>query len=116
MSSLTWQSPRPFGIGTTREVVLASGLARVRERFFGWEEGRRYAFSVYEANAPLFSHLAEDYAMAPEPSDEGSTRFTWRVAIEPTTVLALPFKPLAPVPKLAFGRMAADGEPHFART
>jgi hypothetical protein len=113
VSSLTWLSERPFGIGTTREVVLAPGLAKVHERFFRWDEGRGYSFSVYEANAPIFKHFAEDYAIAPAGGD--ATRFTWTVAVEPKSVLALPFRPLAPVLKLAFGRLAADGERHFAR-
>ena len=116
VSSVNWLSPRPFGVGTTREVALAPGLVRVRERFFGWEEGRRYSFCALEANAPLFRHFAEDYVVEPEPSDPGSTRFTWTVALEPAKVLALPFKPLAPVLRLAFGKMAADGERHFVRT
>lgn len=116
VSSLNWLSSRPFGVDATREVVLASGLARVRERFFHWDEGRRYSFAVYEANVPLFRHFAEDYVVAPEPSDDRSTRFTWTVAIEPRKVFAIPFKALAPVLKLALGKMVADGERHFART
>lgn len=112
VSSVNWLSPRPFGIGTTREVALAPGLAKVRERFFRWDEGRGYSFEVYEASLPAFKRFVEDYAIEPEGAD---TRFTWTVAIEPKSALALPFKPLAPVLKLAFGRMATDGEKYFAR-
>src|SRR5690348_9861094 len=36
---LTWTTPRPFGVGTTREVVLPLGSMTVRERFFRWDEG-----------------------------------------------------------------------------
>lgn len=115
VSSLTWTSPRPFGVGTTREVVLAPGLARVRERFFRWDEGRGYSFAAVEANLPVFKTFAEDYVVEPHGADGASTRFTWTVAIEPKSAFALPFKALAPVLKLAFGRMAADGERHFAR-
>jgi Polyketide cyclase / dehydrase and lipid transport len=115
VSSLTWTSGRPFGVGTTREVALAPGLARVHERFFRWDEGRGYAFEVYESNLPVFRRFAEDYAL--EPVDAGTaTRFDWTVAIEPKPAFALPFKPLAPVLKLAFGKMASDGERYFART
>jgi hypothetical protein len=116
VSDLTWLSPRPFGIDTTREVVLAPGIARVRERFFRWDEGHGYSFSVYKANAPFFKRLAEDYEVEPEGADGNSTLFTWTVAIEPKSLLALPFKPLAPVLKLAFGKLASDGERYFART
>jgi hypothetical protein len=113
VSSVTWLSPHPFGVGTTREVALAPGLTRVRERFFRWDEGQGYSFAAYEANLPVFEHFAEDYEVAPE---HDGTRFTWTVALEPKNALTLPFKPLAPVLKLAFGRMAADGEKYFARS
>lgn len=114
VGSLTWLTPRPFGIGTTREVVLAPGLMKVHERFFRWDEGKGYSFSVYEANAPILEHFAEDYAL--EPAGTGATRFSWTVAIQPKNALALPFRPLAPVLKLAFGRVVTDGERYFART
>jgi hypothetical protein len=114
VSSVTWTSPRPFGVGTTREVVLAPGLARVHERFFRWDEGHGYSFAAYEANLPVFKTFAEDYVVEPHGPDGVSTRFTWTVAIEPKSAFALPFKALGPVLKLAFGRMAADGERHFA--
>lgn len=109
MGSLTWTSPRPFGIGTTRQVGV--GPAQVRERFFRWEEGSGHAFYVYEANIPMFRRFAEDYRV--EPDGDG-TRFTWWVAIEPVAVLRLPFKLLAPILKRAFGRMADEGQTYFA--
>ena len=115
VSAVNWLSPHPFGVGTTREVVLAPGLTRVRERYFRWDDGRGYSFAVYEANLPVFKRFAEDYAVEPE-GDGGSTRFTWTVAIEPTSAFAMPFKPLAPLLKLAFGKLAVDGERYFART
>jgi hypothetical protein len=115
VTALSWLSPRPFGVGTTREVTLAPGLAKVRERFFHWHERHRYSFTVYEANLPVFRRFAEDYVVEPEGSDGAATRFTWTVAFEPKAALRWPFKPLAPVLKLAFGRAAADGERYFAR-
>jgi hypothetical protein len=115
VSSLRWTSERPFGVGTTREVVLAPGLTRVRERFFRWDEGRGYSFEVYEANAPIFRRFAEDYVVESANPDGTATRYVWTVAIEPKPAFALPFKPLAPVLKLAFGKMAADGQRYFER-
>jgi hypothetical protein len=90
-------------------------LTKVHERFFRWEEGHGYSFTVYEANLPVFKRFAEDYVLEPEGLNGDSTRFTWTVAIEPRNAFALTFKPLAPVLKLAFGRMAADGQRFFAR-
>ncbi len=116
VKELNWLSPRPFGVGTTREVVLAPGVARVRERYFRWDEGRGYSFAVYEANVPIFKRFAEDYAVEPDGSDNQATLFTWTVAIEPKRAFALPFKGLSPVVKAGFGRMASDGQRYFAST
>jgi hypothetical protein len=113
VSSLTWLSSRPFGVGTDREVVLAPGLVKVHERYFRWDEGRGYSFYVFESNIPVFRRFAEDYALTP---DGEGTRFVWTVAIEPRAALRLPFTVLAPVLKALFGRMASDGEKYFART
>lgn len=111
IAKVTWLSPRPFGVGTTREVVIAPGLTRVRERFFRWDEGRGYSFYVYEASAPLFRRFAEDYDLTPEGD---GTRFTWTIAIEPKRALSIPLKAIAPVLRAAFGRVAADGRRYFA--
>jgi uncharacterized protein YndB with AHSA1/START domain len=112
VKSVTWLSPRPFGVGTTREVVLTGGAPRVRERFIRWEEGRRYSFAVYEASVPVFRHFVEDYLVE---ADGDHTLFTWTVAIEPKSTFALPMKVLSPVLKVAFGRTASDGKRYFAK-
>jgi Polyketide cyclase / dehydrase and lipid transport len=116
VSSVTWLSDRPFDVGTTREVALAPGVVKVRERFSRWEAGRGYSFSVYEANVPIFRRFAEDYAVSADGADNQATRFDWTVAIEPKPAFTLPAKALTPILKLAFGRLAADGERYFART
>jgi hypothetical protein len=113
VQSVTWTTPRPFGVGTCREVVLPAGVARVREEFFRWDEGSGYSFYVYESNAPLFRRFAEDYAVAP---DGTGTRFSWTVAIDPKSALRVPFQVLAPLLKAGFGRMAADGQRYFANS
>jgi hypothetical protein len=115
VSSVDWLTARPFGIGTTREVALTGGVVRVRERYFRWDEGSGYAFTVYEASAPFFRHFAEDYTITPDGADGQATIFDWTVAIEAKPAFALPVKLLAPVLKAAFGRMAADGQRYFAR-
>jgi hypothetical protein len=109
IKEVSWTSPRPFGVGTTREVA---GLgARARERYFRWDEGHDYSFAVYESTIPLFKRFAEDYAIEP---DDGGTLFRWTVAIEPKAALALPFKALAPALKAVFGRLPNDGQRYFA--
>lgn len=80
LQDITWTSPRPFGVGTTRTARAVGGNV-LKERFFRWEEGRRQSFFVVEASLPLFRRFAEDYLV--EPTSESSCRFAWCIAIEP---------------------------------
>ena len=109
VSSVTWTSPRPFGIGATREVAL--GPNKVREKFFRWDEGRGYSFYVTEGNVPLFRRFAEDYVIE---ADGTGTKFTWIVALQPKSAISLPFKVIAPAVRAAFGKLASDGQKYFA--
>lgn len=108
---VTWTSPRPFGVGTTRDVTGPGG-ATMRERFFRWEEGHRKSFAVYESTLPIFKRFAEDYIVEPDGND---TLFTWVLAIEPKNALALPMKVLAPAVRAAFGRIPRDGQRYWAK-
>ena len=85
LQDVRWTSPRPFGVGTTREVKALQGANMLREHYFLWdEEGHRHCFYVTEASAPLFNALAEDYLVEPRGAD--ACRFTWTIAIEPSAV------------------------------
>jgi hypothetical protein len=108
---VNWTTPRPFGVGTTREVVAAGG-AVMRERFFIWNEGSRHAFWAYESSLPFFTRFAEDYVVEP---DGDATLFTWTLAMEPKGALTLPLKFLAPAVKAAFGRIPSDGQRYWAK-
>lgn len=77
---LQWTSPRPFGVGTTRQ-GRTMGMT-IDEYFFVWEDGRRCAFYVTQMNAPLFDSFAEDYVVEPDGDDR--CRFTWCIAITPS--------------------------------
>ena len=78
IKKVTWTSPRPYGVGTTRDVV-APGGSTMRERYFRWDEGKSHAFYVYESTIPILRRFAEDYIV--EPAGD-QTLFTWVVAIE----------------------------------
>ena len=112
VKSLTWTSSRPFGVGTTREVVLPMGTMTVREHFFRWDEGKGYSFYVYEANRPGIKRFAEDYVI--EPDGSGSV-FTWTIAIEPYPRMVPLMKLLGPVNKQAFGQVARNAKSYFAK-
>ena len=84
LQDVRWTSPRPFGVGTTREVKALRGANMLREHYFLWEEGRRPSFYVTEATAPLVRALAEDYLV--EPRGEDACRFTWMIAVAPSAI------------------------------
>jgi hypothetical protein len=106
--SVDWTSARPFGVGTTRRVKVLGGVLSADERFFAWEEGRRYAFHLTNANMPLFRSLAEDYVV--EPDGESACRFTWTIAAAPTAL----GRPGAPVNAALFGSLFRDTRRYFA--
>ncbi|MEA2166998.1 MAG: hypothetical protein QOF76_298 [Solirubrobacteraceae bacterium] len=106
--SITWKSPRPFGVGTARQAKVAFGFLTVQERFFIWEEGRRKAFYVTSANLPMFKRFAEDYVI--EPTGTDSCTFTWTLAAEPTAL----GKVGAPGNALIIKSLFADTRKHFA--
>jgi Polyketide cyclase / dehydrase and lipid transport len=108
---LTWTSPRPFGIGTTREVVLPLGAMTVRERFFRWDEGKGYSFYVTEANRPLVERFAEDYVV--EPDGDGSV-FTWTIALEPKRALLPVLRAAGPLNRMAFGQVPRAARKYFS--
>ena len=111
IKNVTWTSPRPFGVGTTREVIAPGGMT-VRERYFHWDEGRNHSFYVYEATVPVFHRFAEDYLVEP---DGDQTLFTWVLALEPKKAFALPVKVLAPLLRAGFGRIPSSGVGYFAK-
>jgi Polyketide cyclase / dehydrase and lipid transport len=78
---IRWTSPRPFGVGTTRQAKAMGGLSVGDAYFFIWEEGRRKAFYFTRYNLPVFTSFAEDYLVESEGTDR--CRFTWRIALTP---------------------------------
>jgi hypothetical protein len=111
IKEVNWTSPRPFGVGATRDVVGLGGSS-VRERYFRWDEGKSHAFYVYESSLPLFRRFAEDDIVEP---DGDATLFTSTVAIEPKNAFRLPLKALAPIFKAGFGQIPSGGQRYFAK-
>lgn len=109
---LEWTSPRPFGVGTTREVVLPGRAMAVRERFFRWDEGHRKSFYAAEADRPLLKRLGEDYLV--EATATGS-RFTWTIAMEPRPRTRLLIGLTSPLNQLAFRAVPWRARSYFAR-
>jgi hypothetical protein len=108
--SVRWTSPRPFAVGTTRQVKVLGGAMTLQEHFFLWEEGRRYAFYGTKASTPVFRRLAEDYLVEPDGPDR--CRFTWTAALEPTPLGRLG----GPVNGLLFKSLFVDTRRYFKAT
>jgi len=64
LTGVTWTSPQPFGVGTTRTVNV--GDQAIDEVFFAWEEGRRMAFYFQASTLPV-SAAVEDYRVVEVP-------------------------------------------------
>lgn len=104
---MTWTSPRPFGVGTTREVKALWGTDKLREHYFLWEEGRRHCFYVVETTAPIVKSLAEDYLV--EPRGENACRFTWTIAARPSAL----GRPGGPVNRAILKTLFTDTARHY---
>ncbi|WP_149360382.1 SRPBCC family protein [Lolliginicoccus suaedae] len=105
-----YTSPRPLGIGTTREITVGVGM-HLREEFFRWEEGRRHSFFVTQASVPLFRRFAEDYIL--EPLGDDQCRLTWTIAFEPSKLIARPASVAAGGNKLILAWLERDTRRHF---
>ena len=102
-----WTSPRPFGVGTTRDMPALFGALVVEERYFRWEEGRRQSFYVERASMPLFRRFAEDYLV--EETSPDSSRLTWTIAMEPSPL----GRPGGPLNSLIVKGLFKDTRRHF---
>jgi hypothetical protein len=81
----TWTSPMPFGVGTTRTVIVAGGI-RNDEEFWTWEPNRRMGFSITAASRRWVDALSELYEIAPISSE--CCRLRWTMAMSLPGVLS----------------------------
>lgn len=107
LNDVSWTSPRPFGVGTTRTVKALWGASVLKERYFRWEEGRRHSFYVLETTNPMLRRLAEDYLV--EPTGDSSCRFTWLIAVEPRALA----RPANPINRRILTTLFQDTDRHY---
>lgn len=115
LKSVTFTSPAPYEVGTTRTAVLAQGLVKINELFFVWEENPatetfRHAFHGVEVNVPGLRKFGEYTEVS--PAAHGS-RLIWRFAME-LSGPALPGFISTPVANAAFSTVRNDTVRHFA--
>lgn len=89
LDKVTWISPAPFSVGTTRTVEFAGQTAG--EYFFGWEEGYSMAFRFTESSVP-FAAFAESYSLQDVP---GGCELTLKHAAKANGLILLAIKPAA---------------------
>jgi hypothetical protein len=104
---VTWTSPPPYGVGTTRTVRALGGANVIDEHFFRWEEGRRHSFYALQTSAPMWRSFAEDYLV--EPASETSCRFEWTIAFEPRKAA----RPANPMNRLILGTLFRDTRRYY---
>jgi carbon monoxide dehydrogenase subunit G len=84
ITKVTWTSPQPHGIGTTRTVHMRGSLVG-DEEFLAWEPHSHMAFRFNEASTRSIAAFAEDYRIVPTAT---GCNLTWVMAMKPNGVAA----------------------------
>jgi carbon monoxide dehydrogenase subunit G len=79
ITKVTWTSPEPRGVGTTRIVEMRGGIVG-DEEFLAWEPFTHMAFRFNECSTRSVAAFAEDYRVEVIP---GGSRLTWTMAQKP---------------------------------
>jgi carbon monoxide dehydrogenase subunit G len=84
ITKVTWTSPQPHGIGTTRTVHMRGGIVG-DEEVLAWEPYSHMAFRFNEASTGSIGAFAEDYRIVPTAT---GCNLTWVMAMKPKGVAA----------------------------
>jgi carbon monoxide dehydrogenase subunit G len=79
ITKVTWTSPQPHGVGTTRTVDMRGDIVG-DEEFLAWEPHSHMAFRFNQASTGAIAAFAEDYRIVPTPS---GCDLTWVMAMKP---------------------------------
>jgi carbon monoxide dehydrogenase subunit G len=84
ITKVTWTSPQPYGVGTTRTVHMRGGIIG-DEEFLSWEPHSHMAFRFNQASTNSIAAFAEDYWVVPTA---GGCNLTWVMAMKPNGTAA----------------------------
>jgi carbon monoxide dehydrogenase subunit G len=84
ITKVTWTSPQPHGVGTTRTVTMRGGIVG-DEEFLAWEPHAHMAFRFNEASTGSIRAFAEDYRIE---ATAGGCHLTWVMAMAPNGLAA----------------------------
>ncbi|OBH53038.1 hypothetical protein A5687_07950 [Mycobacterium mantenii] len=103
ITKVTWTSPEPRGVGTTRVVEMRGGLKPLvgNEEFLVWEPFTHMAFRFNECSTRSVAAFAEDYRVEVIP---GGCRLTWTMAQKPAGPARLAMVVVGPLLNLALRR------------
>lgn len=79
ITRVTWTSPPPYGVGTTRTVDMLGGLIG-DEEFLAWDPNTYVSFRFNTCSNKAVAAFAEEYTVVETP---GGCRLTWTVAQSP---------------------------------
>lgn len=100
ITKVTWTSPEPRGIGTTRVVEMRGGIVG-DEEFIAWEPFTHMAFRFNECSTKAVAAFAEDYRVEVIP---GGCRLTWTMAQKPARGAGLGMVAFGPLLNVALRR------------
>jgi Polyketide cyclase / dehydrase and lipid transport len=100
ITNVTWTSPEPRGVGTTRTVKMRGGITG-NEEFIAWEPFTRMAFRFNDCSTRYVGAFAEDYQVQAIP---GGCRLTWTMALQPAGPARLTMFSTAPLLNLGLRR------------
>jgi carbon monoxide dehydrogenase subunit G len=100
ITNVTWSTPEPHGVGTTRTVDMRGGMVGAEE-FLVWEPGTRMAFRFNESSTKAVAAFAERYDIVPTAQ---GCRLTWTLAQRLAGPSRFTAAPSRPVLDLAFRR------------
>ncbi|MDY6997269.1 MAG: SRPBCC family protein [Actinomycetota bacterium] len=82
ITKVTWTSPEPRGVGTTRTVHMRGGIVG-DEEYLVWQPYTRMAFRFNESSTGSISAFAEDYRVVETAT---GCHLTWIMALRPNGV------------------------------
>jgi hypothetical protein len=100
ITKVTWTSPEPRGVGTTRVVEMRGGIVG-NEEFLAWEPFTHMAFRFNECSTSSVAAFAEDYRVEVIP---GGCRLTWTMAQKPAGPARLAMFVVGPLLNLGLRR------------
>jgi carbon monoxide dehydrogenase subunit G len=104
ITKVTWTSPEPRGVGTTRIVNMRGGIVG-DEEFLVWKQLHRMAFRFNECSTRAVAAFAEDYRVEAIP---GGCRLTWTLAQKPAGPAKLAMLVARPLLNLALRRFLTN--------